>query len=108
MTEMNCRDRVLFQRTVWDSQACHKRIKGHEIVLICFPNQILQDCNAVAIGPLNHLVLIPLQVQNGCAGQDFALFSHGGILLRPSFGVRLQWPKVLECPHDISFLFSVY
>ena len=37
MTEMNCRDRVLFQRTVWDSQACHKRMKGHDKVMTCFP-----------------------------------------------------------------------
>ena len=91
------KSRVLFPRTVWDSQACHKRMKDYEKVLTCFPNQILQHCSAAAIGPLNHLILIPLQVQNGCAGQDFALFSHGGILLRSSSGVRLWWPTLLEC-----------
>ena len=37
------KSRVLFPRTVWDSQACHKRMKDHEKVLTCFPNQILRD-----------------------------------------------------------------
>ena len=51
---------VLFPRTVWDSQACHKKLKGHEKVLICFLNQILQHCSAVAIGPLNMGALVKI------------------------------------------------